>query len=220
MVHGCYMFTWPAAGNYALRWGEPQRHTVVVKCAAWNEMSLTSTTVASNKQSSKDQAAHNILFNMTVRPVQQIRRRPKWNPENKTLTAKATLARRSSYTGKHRRFQTACMQLKARPCVGTLIAIDTSLVPGLIFRVHYATDCFARLSVLALRTWKIRPGTRLNWYVHCVSFVFTLPTLLPPLCIQNKSLAQVSCTVAVAIVTLLACSCKLFYNVVSVPGLM
>ena len=46
---------------------------------------------------------------MTVQSVQQIRRRPEWNPENKT--AKATqpnLASRSSYTSKHGRFRTAC----------------------------------------------------------------------------------------------------------------
>ena len=50
---------------------------------------LTSTTVASNKQTSEDQAGHNrLLFNMTVWSVQQIRRQPEWNPENKT--AKAT----------------------------------------------------------------------------------------------------------------------------------
>ena len=38
---------------------------------------LTLTTVANNKQSSEDQAAHNrLLFNMTVQSVQQIRRQP------------------------------------------------------------------------------------------------------------------------------------------------
>ena len=50
---------------------------------------LTSTTVASNKQLSEDQAAHSrLLFNMTVRSIQQIRQRPERNPENKS--AKAT----------------------------------------------------------------------------------------------------------------------------------
>ena len=46
-------------------------------------------TVASNKQTSEDQAGHNrLLVNITVQSVQQIRRRPEWNPENET--AKAT----------------------------------------------------------------------------------------------------------------------------------
>ena len=45
-------------------------------------------TVAGNKQSSEDQAAHSRLhFNMTVQSVQQIRWRPERNPENKTVKA-------------------------------------------------------------------------------------------------------------------------------------
>ena len=48
------------------------------------------------------------------------------------------------------------------------------------------------------------PGTRpdCNWYV---SVVITLPALLQPWC------TQFGCTVAVPIVTLLACSCKLLH---------
>ena len=81
---------------------------------------LTLTTVASNKQTSKDKTSHNrLLFNMTVRSVQQIRWQPEWNPENKI--AKATqlnLAHRSSCTGKHGQFRTAaCSPVLANwPC--------------------------------------------------------------------------------------------------------
>ena len=49
---------------------------------------LLTLTVASSPESSKEQIPHNrLLINMTVQSVQQIRRRPEWNPENETAQA-------------------------------------------------------------------------------------------------------------------------------------
>ena len=54
----------------------------------WRDL-LTLMAVASSPESSKEQIPHNrLLINMTVQSVQQIRRRPEWNPENES--AKAT----------------------------------------------------------------------------------------------------------------------------------
>ena len=54
----------------------------------WHDL-LTVTAVASSPESNEEQIPHNrLLINMTVESVQQIRRRPEWNPEKET--AKAT----------------------------------------------------------------------------------------------------------------------------------
>ena len=54
----------------------------------WRDL-LTSTAVASNPESSKEQIPHSrLLINMTVQSVQQISRWPEWNPENETAKAK------------------------------------------------------------------------------------------------------------------------------------
>ena len=102
---------------------------------------LTLTTVASNKQSSEDQAAHSrILFNMTVRSVQQIRWRPERNPENKT--AKATQPNLA-----HTLVNTDDSG-QVRPCVGTLTWYPLRL--QLIHKCCVYTACFATALVYTI----------------------------------------------------------------------
>ena len=70
---------------------------------------LTSKAVASNPESSTQQITDNrLLINMTVQSVQQIRQRPKWNPENETAKATQPKFCLPQHTTDH-------VQLKAQP---------------------------------------------------------------------------------------------------------
>ena len=106
--------------------------------------------VGSNKRSSEDQAAHNrLLFNMTVRSVQQIRRRPEWNPENET--AKATQPNQLIVVRVTPMIQDS-MQLKARPQVGTLTRYPPRLLLICVSK-WCETSCYS--ACLQLQTFYI-----------------------------------------------------------------
>ena len=153
-------------------------------------------TVASNKQSSEDQVAHNrLLLNMTVLSVQQIRWWHEWNPEN--ATAKATqpnLACRSSYTCKHRQFCTACnwyvsvvstlpalLQPWPNACVGRdqhlhcmLLTIPTEASACMCFLLACMCLLFSFVTMRVI----ILIGTHHSLLFYCISWHYNVQWLL------------------------------------------
>ena len=102
--------------NAVLSWNEISKFWIssfIVKL--WHDLP-TSTAVASNPEFIEEQISHNrLLINMTVQSVQQIRRWPKWNPENETGKATQPKFCLPQHNTDH-------VQLKAQPNLAPTLA--------------------------------------------------------------------------------------------------